>query len=136
MKISKYLFLFIAMIFIACTTNKKSELIAKNWVIGNINFGIDLPEDTKLLMEQMIGKSKATSYFNFRKDYTYEAFAIGMHSKGVWKLNDAGSELFLMDKKTQREERIKILLLTPDSLVLSAESQGQPVEMTFIPLKK
>jgi hypothetical protein len=125
---------FTAVVLISsCTTNSKSKLLLKRWVIERVDFGVSVPEESRMLLEAMINQSKKTSYFVFHEDFTFEASAIGMEAKGVWQLNDDATELFTMDKKTQREERIKIIELTADKLVLSAEAQGQPIQMTFIP---
>lgn len=118
---------------VSCSTNDKSKLLIKKWVIDRVDFGLEMPVETRVQMEQMIRQSKSTSFIYFHDDYTFEASALGMKAKGVWRLNDDGTELFTMDKKTQREERIKVVELKPDLLILSAEAQGQPLELTFVP---
>jgi hypothetical protein len=58
-----------------------------------------------------------------------------MNAHGTWNINDEGTEIYLLDKKTKREEKIVIEKLTKDSLVFSAEAQGQPLKFTFVPGK-
>ena len=61
---------------------------------------------------------------------------MGMTAHGTWNINDNGTAIYLLDKKTKREEKIIIEKLTKDSLVFSAEAQGQPLKFTFVPGSK
>jgi hypothetical protein len=119
----------------ACAKKKKEEFITQRWTIGQVDFGRNLPEESKAAMEPMMAQMKENSYLNFHKDYSFEGFAMGMNAHGTWNINDDGTEIYLLDKKTKREEKIVIDKLTKDSLVFSAEAQGQPLKFTFVPGK-
>jgi hypothetical protein len=135
-KFSVYVIALIFLVqFFACAKKKNEAMIAKRWTIGQVDFGGNLPEESKAAMEPMMAQMKENSYLNFHKDYSFDGFAMGMNANGTWNINDEGTEIYLLDKKTKREEKIIINKLTNDSLVFSAEAQGQPLKFTFIPSK-
>lgn len=119
----------------SCVKKNNETLITKRWVIGQVDFGGNLPEESKAVMEPMMAQMKENSFLDFHRDYSFDGFAMGMNAKGTWNINDDGTEIYLLDKKTKREEKIIISKLTNDSLVFSAEAQGQPLKFTFVPGK-
>lgn len=131
-----YLFaLVVVFSLFSCAKKQKEEYISKRWTIGQVDFGVNIPEESKAAMEPMMQQIKENSYLNFHKDYSFEGFAMGMTAHGTWNISDGGTEIYLLDKKTKREEKIIIEKLTNDSLVFSAEAQGQPLKFTFVPAK-
>lgn len=126
----------LSVVIISCSRQEKESLLIQRWVIGKVDFGVAIPEQSRAVMEPMLEQIKMNSYLNFNKDYSFEGSAFGMNAMGTWNINDDGSVIYLMDKKTHREEKIVIEKLTKDSLIFSAEAQGQPLKFTFIPVRK
>lgn len=119
----------------ACRENAKAKLLINKWKVLEVQFEINLPDESKAAFLPLIEQLKRTSYFKFASDHSFEIFTMGITTHGTWELSDDGTELFTIENKTNREEKITIERLTQDTLMFSGKNQGQAVKMILTATK-
>jgi len=137
-KFNLFSLLIILAVFItmgACRENAKAKLLLNKWKVLEVQFEMNLPDESKAVFLPIIEQLKRTSYFKFASDHSFEFFTMGITTSGTWELSDDGKELFTIDVKTNREEKIIIEKLTSDTLIFSRKNQGQAVKMILTATK-
>jgi lipocalin-like protein len=120
---------FVAVLFFACGGNKKSKLIVGDWKIADMQAPMpptmpdSLKEQYVEALKKQVESIKASSFFNYKEDGTYNYNLGGQTGAGKWKINDGGTELTLTEGG--KSDINKVVELTENKLTIEApQPQG------------
>lgn len=142
MKLTRYFFTLAMLLAITAFTQLQAQsakdLMARKWKLDIESLIKALPEEQQKEMKKapaqlaMFKKMFGQSYFHFKADGSFEANMMGKKSdsEGVtWKLANGGKTL--VTTENGKENRVKIIELTKQKLVLEADEGKGPQRMIF-----
>jgi lipocalin-like protein len=107
----------------ACKGNKSDMLVAK-WKISSVNDGREVPADQKEAVDKMMAEMLKDSYFEFKKDGSFEMSVAGKTQKGTWKLSDDAGKLIMTEEGEKDKPDSMIVADLSDSKVTLSEEKG------------
>ena len=112
-----------------------SELIIGTWKINDVKFDTDFSEELQAFQDSLVDEMKGNTILTITSDgsylHTFSLFGQAVVYEGEWKLNEKGTRFETTDEDNSLNEKIKILELSEQSLILEMDHEKLPLTLTY-----
>jgi hypothetical protein len=126
-----YLLAIVLVVGLFACKGGKSDMLAAKWKISNINDGREVPADQKEAVDKMMAEMLKDSYFEFKKDGSFDMNVAGKSEKGKWTLNDDGTKLIINEDGAKKADTMTVSELSETKVSISEEKGSEKVKFSL-----